>query len=127
MDTRSMFYGAPPSVFEKARWLRKNETNAEKILWQGLGNKKLLNLRFKRQHPISNFVADFYCHQMKLVIEIDELYHSKENQIIHDAHRNLLMGELGISVLRFTEHEITHELSEVVERIKKWILNSKQF
>ncbi|GAB4246991.1 MAG: hypothetical protein Tsb0034_26070 [Ekhidna sp.] len=67
----NMFYGATPSIFEKAKMLRQNMTRQELILWKELSANKLLGLRFKAQHPIGNFIADFYCHKLKLVIEID--------------------------------------------------------
>jgi very-short-patch-repair endonuclease len=71
MDNRSMFYNAKPHIFEKANDLRKNLTEAEKILWFYLKKNKILGFRLKAQHPIERFIADFYCHNLKLVIEID--------------------------------------------------------
>jgi len=67
----NMFYGALPILFELARKLRDHKTEAELFLWNHLDNLKYLNVRFKRQHPILYFVADFYCHKAKLIIEVD--------------------------------------------------------
>ena len=65
---RSMFYNAPATIFENARLLRRNMTEAEKLLWKRL-RKKQLGVRFKAQHPIERFIADFYCHSARLVID----------------------------------------------------------
>lgn len=70
MNKPAMFYGAPPHIFEKARELRKRTTPAEQKLWEHLKKKQLKGYRFRRQHPIFNFIADFYCHSAKLVIEV---------------------------------------------------------
>lgn len=79
MKDRKMFYGAQRNIFRKAFMLRHNETVAEKILWQKL-NKNQLGVRFKRQHPIENFIADFYCHAARLVIEVDGSSHTIQEQ-----------------------------------------------
>jgi very-short-patch-repair endonuclease len=72
------FYGATPEIFLRAAELRRNMTNAEKLLWQELRSKKILNLTFRRQHPVNMFIADFYCHKARLVIEIDGSIHEIE-------------------------------------------------
>lgn len=72
----SMFYGAKPHIFEKAKELRNNMTEAEKLLWGKLQKNKIMGLRFKAQHPIDIFIADFYCHKLKLVIEVDGGIHN---------------------------------------------------
>jgi very-short-patch-repair endonuclease len=114
-----MFYGAGGSIFHKARMLRGSQTAAEKLLWMYLKENKLNGFRFKRQHPISSFVADFYCHQLKLVIEIDEDYHQSEVQKIQDANRDAVMIELGLKILRFSDQEVLHHIDEVLSRVKK--------
>ena len=70
-----MYYGASLEVMEKAKILGKSETDAEKILWERLRNKQLLGLKFRRQHPINIFIVDFYCHKIKLVVEVDGKIH----------------------------------------------------
>lgn len=76
-------------------------------------------IRFKRQHPISGFVADFYCHRAKLVIEIDEIYHEKTSQKAYDLNRDAVMIELGLKVIRFKDHEIFEKIEFVIEEIRK--------
>jgi very-short-patch-repair endonuclease len=66
-----MFFGAKPSLFKLAKQLRKEETEAEKILWSRINRNQMNGLQFRRQHPINIFIADFYCAKIKLVIEID--------------------------------------------------------
>jgi len=65
-----MFYGASKNTFEKASLLRSNMTETEKILWEKLGNRTVFKVKFRR-HPIGIFIVDFYCHELKLAIEID--------------------------------------------------------
>ena len=72
-----MFYGAAPIIHKQARELRKRQTKAEKVLWDFLTNHKL-QVKFRRQHPIGKFIADFYCHNLKLVIEADGEIHQKK-------------------------------------------------
>ena len=75
---RAMFYGAKPIIFERARELRKNQTVPEKKLWTILCKKQIMGMRFRRQHPINIFIADFYCHTLKLVVEIDGSDHRRK-------------------------------------------------
>ena len=113
---RSMFYGARPSVFEKAKELRKNMTDAEKQLWDRI-NRNQLGVRFKAQHPIYKFVVDFYCHKYKLVIEIDGEIHNFQKQ--EDEGREEELKRLGLKIIRFTNDEVKEDLDRVVDEIKK--------
>ncbi|MEM6526007.1 MAG: endonuclease domain-containing protein [Bacteroidota bacterium] len=113
-DRRTMFYGASPAVFEKAKMLRSNMTSQEKLLWEELKSNRLYGLRFKAQHPIDIFIADFYCHKIKLVIEIDGNSHNSSDQISYDLNRTYMMNELGIKVIRFRNSEIEDNMSYVL-------------
>ena len=115
-----MFYGAPPSVFEKARYLRDNQTEAEQILWNRI-NSKQLGVKFRRQHPIYKYIADFYCHEKKLVLEIDGKYHLKSEQKEQDELRSEDIRDFGIEVIRFTNDEVILNTANVVEKIKELI------
>ncbi len=97
-DSRKMFYGAPPEIFKRAKSLRLNTTKHEKLLWEKLGSNKMKGLRFKRQHPVSRYIVDIYCHKLKLVIEIDGLYHNQKEQRAYDQNRTLVLQEFGITV-----------------------------
>ena len=93
-------------------------TETEKLLWKKLRNKQL-GVRFKSQHPLGRFIADFYCHQAKLVVEIDGEIHDGQKE--YDIGRSAEMEEYGIRVLRFRNHEMFEDLEEVVEKIKEML------
>jgi len=114
---RSMFYGASRKTFEKARELRKNMTEAEKILWDELKNRQVFKTKFRRQHPIDIFIADFYCHEYKLLIEIDGGIHLKKVIKEHDEGRAHDIKNFGIKILRFTNYQIINEIDFVKDAI----------
>lgn len=113
-----MYFGAKPSLFKLARELRKDETEAEKILWSKLNKNQILGLRFRRQHPINIFNADFYCEKLKLVIEVDGSIHEITEYQEHDKGRSDLFNDLGITVIRFTNEQIIHEIDYTISQIK---------
>ena len=84
-----MFKGAPVESFLKAKQLRENMTDAESKLWDFLKNKKLNQLKFRRQHPIGIYIVDFYCHSLSLIIEIDGDYHQNFDQKELDMQRTV--------------------------------------
>jgi very-short-patch-repair endonuclease len=110
-----MYYGANQITFEKAKELRKNMTETEKILWQYLRKDKINGLRFRRQHPIDIFIADFYCHKAKLVIEIDGYIHNHQKE--YDIGRTEELKKYGLKVIRFTNEEVLKNIEKVVEKI----------
>jgi len=85
--------------------LRKNETNTEKVLWKILRNRNYNNLKFRRQHPIHPYIADFYCHELKLVVELDGLSHEHPDQIKYDRRRDDYMSKKGLTIIRITDTE----------------------
>lgn len=108
-----------------ARYLRKNQTPEESIIWQLLRNRQLGGFKFLRQHPIKVwetsgrfhfFYADFYCAEKKLVIEIDGLIHEKQKE--YDASRDYIMNELGLKVLRILNDEVNHDINETLQKIR---------
>ena len=115
---RDMFYKARPNIFRKAEELRNNMTEAEKLLWERLSNKQL-GVRFKAQHPIERFIADFYCHSAKLVIELDGEIHNQQKE--YDIGREAEMKKYDIKVIRFTNHEVFENIEGVVERIREYL------
>ena len=110
-----------------ARELRKNRTPAEKILWQKLRNRMFSDLKFLRQHPIfykwdkklKFFIADFYCHDIKLVIEIDGKIHDKQKN--YDQIRSEIINIKNIKVIRFTNNEIFSNIDMVLRKLKNQI------
>jgi very-short-patch-repair endonuclease len=116
---KKMFYGASSLIFERAKSLRFNPTDAEKKISEGLRNKQLLGLKFRFQHPLSQFIADFYCHKIKLVIEIDGGIHLDEEQRQRDIGRTFELEKYGIEVMRFSNEEVLYDYEKVLEKIKK--------
>jgi very-short-patch-repair endonuclease len=86
-------------------------------LWQELRNKKLNGLKFCRQHPLKNFVADFYCSEKSLVIEVDGGVYNNETVKDYDQARTNELKNLGITVLRFTNIEVETNMPDVLKRI----------
>ncbi|WP_120273368.1 endonuclease domain-containing protein [Mangrovibacterium diazotrophicum] len=113
----SMFYNAKPHIFEKAKTLRENMTSAELNLWEKLKRRQVLGLRFRPQHPIDIFIADFYCHPLKLVIEIDGGIHLVPEHKEYDIGRTAELNQWGIQVIRFTNEEVANNLEKVVSQI----------
>jgi very-short-patch-repair endonuclease len=118
-DNVSMFYNIKPHIFEKAKALRNNMTEAELLLWEQLKGKKMLGLRFRPQHPIDIFIADFYCHPIKLVIEVDGEIHMSKEQKEYDIGRTGELNYWGIEVIRFTNEEIENNIKKVIETINQ--------
>ncbi len=115
----SMFRGAPDSSFSKAESLRNRMTNAETLLWETLKNNQLDGFKFRRQHPIHLYIADFYCHKLKLVIEIDGEYHNSQEQKIIDKQKTLDLESQGLKVVRFTNEKVENNLNEVLKKIRE--------
>jgi len=114
----NMFYGALPILFDFARKLRDHQTEAELFLWSELENLKYLNVRFKRQHPILYFVADFYCHKAKLIIEVDGGYHDLPEQYKYDKEREHELEDLGLKVIRFTNEQVLFQIENTLKAIE---------
>lgn len=113
---KSMYFGAKPETFEAAKILRKNMTYHEKLLWERLKLKQINSVRFRRQHPIDFFIADFYCHEARLVVELDGEVHN--NQREYDDGRSAEMERYFIKVLRFKNSDIEENIENVVKSIE---------
>lgn len=106
------------STKEKRRNLKKEQTTPEALIWSKLRNRQFLNLKFRRQYGIGEYIADFYCAELKLVIEIDGESHFTEDGIKYDKIRTAFMESLGIKVIRFTNKEVMENIEGVLESIK---------
>jgi very-short-patch-repair endonuclease len=106
-----------------ARELRQNLTEAETFLWLKLRKKQIKNCRFYRQRIICNYIVDFYCPDAKLVIEIDGGQHYSEPGMAKDAERDCRLGDLGLTVLRFSAREVFENTEGVLERIYERLPN----
>jgi very-short-patch-repair endonuclease len=109
---------ASPKLFEFAKALRHASTEAEGLLWQKVRNKQIENLKFRRQHPLDKYIADFYCHEKKLVIELDGSIHDVKEKKEDDFNRTYVLQEFGITVLRFRNEEVKEKMEFVLEQIK---------
>ena len=114
-----MFYGASNLIFQKAKYLRNHVTPSEMIFWAML-KKYFPEYRFRRQHPLSNYIADFYCHKLMLVIELDGTIHNEEEIQKRDAERESALKSLGLHVIRFTNEDVKFRIERCVESIRKY-------
>lgn len=112
-----MWKGAPVSSFLKAKILRKEETASEKLLWEKLRGNQIKGYKFRRQHPVNLFIADFYCHQLKLIIEVDGEYHLSKEQILSDEDRTNILNANGLDVMRFKNEEVLNDIVSVMSKI----------
>jgi len=104
-----------PTILKRARRLRGESTMPERTLWARLRDRRLNKIKFRRQHPIGPFVADFYCDAHRLVIELDGRTHPENNE--RDATRTYWLSDHGYRVVRFTNRDITTNLDGVLETI----------
>ena len=102
---------------ELSRTLRRNMTDAEKLLWSKIRGKQLKGLQFYRQKIIGNYIADFYCPKTRLVIEIDGGQHYSSEGKEKDRVRDEYMTRAGITVLRFSDIEVLENLESVLEKL----------
>lgn len=116
----NMFYGASNLIFQRAEELRNRMTAAEELLWKQIHINEW-KLKFRRQHPIANYVVDFYCHALKLVIELDGEIHDVEDVKKYDEYREAHLKELGLTVLRFKNEQLFKQNKLVLETIAKTI------
>jgi very-short-patch-repair endonuclease len=125
MSEDNLHKGAHPWLFAYARQNRKQQTKAEEILWDKLRNGKILGYKFRRQHPIYDFIADFYCASCSLVVEIDGAYHEVTDQAAYDRERTFILNEINVKVIRFTNKEVLENIDFVLEEISKQLTRSK--
>ena len=105
----------------KARNLRKNMTEQERMLWQYLRKRSINNFKFRRQYPIGNYIVDFACLEKRLVIEIDGGQHNQSDNILYDQNRTQYIEKCGYKVIRFWNNEIENNIEGVYEEILKYL------
>ncbi len=110
-----------PKLKEYARQLRNNPTYAEKTLWYSLKGKQLGGYDFDRQKPIGEFIFDFYCSDLNLVIEIDGITHDEPEIMINDERKNNYIRHIGFNILRFSDDEVLGNGNMVVQRILDYV------
>jgi very-short-patch-repair endonuclease len=117
-----MFEGASHLIFENAKQLRKNMTAAEVALWIHL-KAGVHGFKFRRQHPIGLYIADFYCHKVRLIVELDGSIHNDITVKENDERRQIELEKWGNIIIRFTNEEVLRKPEEVLEVITKKILD----
>jgi very-short-patch-repair endonuclease len=104
-------------MHRQARALRKNMTDAERVLWQRVRNRQLGGFKFRRQKPIGSYIADFVCVEKKIIIEVDGGQHSLRQE--YDTDRSDYLRKKGFRVLRFWNHDVLKEKDAVLNKILK--------
>ncbi len=105
----------PRHVTYLSRKLRNNMTECEKMLWEKISRKQLNGLKFRRQFPIGRYIADFYNHEKKLIIEIDGSIHNQQKE--YDKNREKYLEASGYNIIRFTNDEVINNINMVIDKI----------
>jgi type I restriction enzyme M protein len=104
-------------LVEKARELRKKQTPAEEVMWAMLRDRQFMDLKFRRQHQFGDYIADFYCAEQKLVVELDGPIHRTEAQQRHDAKRDAYLTSTGNTVIRLSNDLVLSDPQGALTRI----------
>ena len=105
------------NIKQYSRQLRKDMTEAEKLVWAKIRGKQLKDVQFYRQKPLGNFIVDFYCAKANLVIELDGGQHFTEKGEAKDIKRDDYLKQLGLKVLRFSDNEVFENIEGIIEKI----------
>jgi very-short-patch-repair endonuclease len=107
-----------------ANALRKRMTKAEACLWKfALRASQLKGYPFRRQRPVLNYIADFMCKDLMLIIEVDGITHQDEKVIANDKRRHADLENAGFTVLRFTDNQVLKSMTGVIAELEEWIEN----
>ena len=107
----------------RGRALRRRAPEVEMRLWRLLRSRQVGGAKFRRQHPIGPYFADFYCHQAKLVVELDGGGHAEDAQLEADARRTAWLQRSGLRVLRFWDNDVLQNPECVLERIMEAVVS----
>ena len=118
---RDMYFGAKPDLFKLAKEMLKNPTQSERVLWNILRKYRIKGFLFRQQHPIYIFIADFYCHKIKLVVEVDGDVHFNDESQEHDDGCTGEMEKFGIKVIRFTNEQVLYNQDIILKQINEFI------
>ncbi len=125
MNAQSSAEGSLSRVRERvrvrARELRRASPEAEQAIWQRLRNRQLNGAKFRRQHPVGPFFADFACVEAGLIVELDGGQHFEPNAVVADERRTEALGRLGFTVLRFNNREALAETGALMQTIANWL------
>jgi very-short-patch-repair endonuclease len=120
IDQKNLYYNKKLRNFASTN--RKDMTKAEACLWKYvLGGRKMLGYQFRRQRPVLNFIADFMCKELMLIIEVDGLTHQWEEVYKKDLLRQKQLEEIGFTVLRFDDEEVLKNIENVYDYLTDFI------
>jgi very-short-patch-repair endonuclease len=118
-----MFFEASADIFSKAKQLRTHMTRAEFKVWNFLKCNNVLGVRFRAQHPLGVYIADFFSFKINLVIEIDGEIHNTESNKEYDSERSLNLKNWGIDIIRFTNYQVMNKFDFVQNEIIREVQN----
>lgn len=111
-----------PKLKDLARKLRNDSTKSEIMLWMELKGKQIYGYDFQRQKPLLNYIVDFYCNELELVIELDGYSHQFEEIVIKDEYKEAELKKYGLTMLRFDDDEIMKDMNNVLKTIEQYII-----
>ncbi len=111
-----------PRLITFAKNLRKNSTDAEKLLWHHLRAKQFGDLKFRRQQVIGKYIVDFVCFVKKIVVELDGSQHADQENKIKDQIRDQWLKSQGFTVLRFWDNDVLKNIDGVWDKIEKYLI-----
>lgn len=112
---------------EKRRALRRRATEAERVLWRNLRDRRLEGYKFRRQVSVGYFVLDFYCPELKLAIEVDGYTHDSDDAKSYDAERQTIIETYGVRFLRIRDEEVHEDIENTLKRIKTEMLKLNRY
>ena len=115
------YYKAEITSHFRAKDLRRDETSAEWLFRQMVRNRRIMGFKFKRQHPIGSYFADFYCHDVKLVVELDGDIHDIESVQKRDDIQEANIRGLGLHVMRFSNDDVFKNAHLVIGELEKYL------
>jgi very-short-patch-repair endonuclease len=118
---QKMGYYGNKELVERARELRKNMTKAEIILWSRIRSRKINGHKFRRQQPLLDYIVDFYCDELRLIIEVDGEIHSFSERISYDIKRDNILKINGYHIIRLSNLEVETELNTTINKITSFI------
>ena len=106
-----------PTLKERRRELRRNQSDAERVLWAKMRNKQFFGIKFFRQYSIGPYILDFYCPTAKLAVELDGGQHNQSDKRERDAARSEYLKAQGIDVMRFWNNEVLLDIESVLSKV----------
>ena len=116
-----MGYFGNKELVKKARVLRNNMTRAEIVLWSRLRSRQINGYKFRRQQPLYDYIVDFYCHNLKLIIEVDGEMHSLLENKKYDSKRDNILKINGYHIIRLSNVEVETEINSAINKIISYI------